>query len=322
VPSRQQTPLRRRVNQAPGNARFAEVVPFAAAGRGHRARVCVTVGDDPAGACAERDLEALLSALAAQRRHGPAALGGVLVACVLVVDRPHADGFRIDDVGVYWSAFFSCPDRRRQHWPQPSFSSRVGDGTLIPMRVMRSARRPLAALAFAAVAVGAGAACEPASAGGLAAVSVAVTTDKTATRTFERLGIDVRWLSCTATIRGRGNTPAGATGAPSPAGSAVVDCRGETAADGDIRITGKVSDERAGRCVRGDLTARIDGRIAFQATMLGSCDAAATRTPTATRPPTVVPRPTVTRTHTPTPPATPSVTVTVTVTADPSTSAK
>ncbi|WP_328400727.1 hypothetical protein OHS70_25070 [Streptomyces sp. NBC_00390] len=198
------------------------------------------------------------------------------------------------------------------------------------MGALRCARRPLAAIAFAGLAVVGGAACEPASAGGLTAVGVAVTTDKTATSTFERLDIDVRWLSCTATIRGRARATAGATGTPSraPAPSAAVDCRGETAADGDIRITGEVTDERAGKCVRGDLTAKIDGRIAFQATMLGACDAAATRTPTTThRPtttprPTTVPRPTVTTTAAPKPPATPPATVTVTVTADPSSSAK
>ncbi|MEU0396000.1 hypothetical protein ABZ208_25075 [Streptomyces sp. NPDC006208] len=202
------------------------------------------------------------------------------------------------------------------------------------MGALRCARRPLAAIAFAGLAVVGGVACEPASAGGLTAVGVAVTTDKTATSTFERLDIDVRWLSCTATIRARAT--AGTTGSPSrtPAPSAAVDCRGETAAGGDIRITGKVTDEREGKCVRGDLTAKIDGKIAFQATMLGACDAAATRTPTTThrpttvpRPtttprPTTVPRPTVTTTVTPKPPATPPATVTVTVTADPSSSAK
>ncbi|MFF3684652.1 hypothetical protein [Streptomyces sp. NPDC002187] len=192
------------------------------------------------------------------------------------------------------------------------------------MGALRCARRPLAAIAFAGLAVVGGAACEPASAGGLTAVGVAVTTDKTATSTFERLDIDVRWLSCSATIRGRARATAGATGTPSraPAPSAAVDCRGETAAGGDIRITGEVTDERAGKCVRGDLTAKIDGKIAFQATMLGACDAAATRTPTTTPRPTTVPRPPVTTTATPKPPATPPATVTVTVTADPSSSAK
>ncbi|MFF3324385.1 hypothetical protein [Streptomyces sp. NPDC002889] len=185
---------------------------------------------------------------------------------------------------------------------------------------MRRARRALAVTAAAGAALASVVACEPASADGLTSVGVAVTTDKTATSAFERLGIDVRWLSCTATIRGRGNPPGGATGTPSPGGSAAVDCRGETDAGGDIRITGKVTDERAGRCVRGDLTARIDGKIAFQATMLGNCDGAAAPTPTRSHRPTSAPRPTATGTVTPRPPVTPPVTVTatVTVTADPS----
>lgn len=42
--------------------------------------------------------------------------------------------------------------------------------------------------------------CEPAPGGGLNAGSVAHTTDRTATSTFERLGVGVRWLSCRAAL--------------------------------------------------------------------------------------------------------------------------
>ncbi|NWF29953.1 hypothetical protein HW130_27450 [Streptomyces sp. PKU-EA00015] len=167
-----------------------------------------------------------------------------------------------------------------------------------------SVLRTVAAAGACGIAVASLAACEPA-AGGLDSAAVAVTTDRTATATLERLTFDVAWLSCTATVN-RGASPSGATTAP---GSATVDCRGETESGQTITIKGKVTDERAGKCVRGDLTARIDRKVVFQATMLGDCSAA----PSSTAPGTTGPR----TTAPPRPGPTVTVTETVTVTAVP-----
>jgi hypothetical protein len=171
------------------------------------------------------------------------------------------------------------------------------------MRAMRRIRYPrtLAAIGTAGTAVVGVAACEP-SAGGLSSVAVAITTDKTGTSTLERLGFDVRWLSCTATING-GKAGTGATKSPSPSRGATVDCQGETNSEQDITLKGKVTEERSGKCVRGDLIAKVDRKVVFQATVLGNCSGAPTRS--ATRPPSQSPS------------GTPGATVTVTVTATP-----
>jgi hypothetical protein len=84
-----------------------------------------------------------------------------------------------------------------------------------------------------------------------------------------------------------------------------VDCQGETGSGQDITVTGKVTEERGGKCVRGDLTARIEKKIVFQATMLGDCSAAPSSAPAGDPPAPGRPYPTVT------------VTVTETVTAVP-----
>ena len=162
-------------------------------------------------------------------------------------------------------------------------------------------RRTLAAIGAAAAAVVGVAACEP-STGGLSSVAVAVTTDKTATITLERIGFKVRWLSCTANIDG-GEAPASASASPSKASVATVDCHGETESGQDITLKGKVTDERSGTCVRGRLVAKVGGKVVFEASVLGNCGAAPSSTPP-TRPPGGPARPTVT------------VTVTVTETAD------
>lgn len=167
-------------------------------------------------------------------------------------------------------------------------------------------RRFLAAIGFAGTAVVCVAACEPASGGGLSSVAVAVTTDKTGTSTLERLGFDVRWLSCTATT-GDGPKPAGtASASPSARSVATVDCQGETKTGQGITLKGKVTEERSGKCVRGDLMAKVDGKVVFEASVLGNCPGTPTRTPTRTP-----------DTHRPGDPPRPTVTVTVTVTATP-----
>ncbi|MET7715431.1 hypothetical protein [Streptomyces sp. NPDC005407] len=168
---------------------------------------------------------------------------------------------------------------------------------------MRRIRYPrtLAAIGTVGAAVVGVAACEPTT-GGLSSVAVAITTDKTGTSTLERLGFDVRWLSCTATVNG-GKAGTGATKSPSPSRGATVDCQGETNSEQDITLKGKVTEERSGKCVRGDLIAKVDRKVVFQATVLGNCSGAPTRSPT--RPPS----------HSPS--AAPGATVTVTVTATP-----
>jgi hypothetical protein len=170
-------------------------------------------------------------------------------------------------------------------------------------------RRALVAIAAAGAAVVSVVACEPAAGDALSSVAVAVTTDKTGTSTLERIGFDVRWLSCTAKVDG--GVKATRTGAPSasPARSAAtVDCQGKTGSGEDITLKGKVTEERSGRCVRGELISRVAGKVVFEATMLGNCDAAPTRTTTRT------PSRTATRTPTRTPSERPQPTVTVTVT--------
>ncbi|WP_327323538.1 hypothetical protein OG735_14235 [Streptomyces sp. NBC_01210] len=166
-------------------------------------------------------------------------------------------------------------------------------------------RRTLAAIGVAGTAVVGVAACEPT--GGLSSVAVAVTTDRTGTSTLERLGFDVRWLSCTATLGGGSKAAGGASASPSARSVATVDCQGKTGIGQDITLKGKVTEERSGRCVRGDLIAKVNGKVVFQADVLGNCAGTPTRTPTRTPPVT----------HRPGDPPRPTVTVTVTVTATP-----
>ncbi|MEW2631519.1 hypothetical protein AB0903_07645 [Streptomyces sp. NPDC048389] len=169
------------------------------------------------------------------------------------------------------------------------------------------APRVLAATAAAAAAVGVLAACEP-TAGGLNSAAVAVTTDRTATSTLERLTFDVAWLSCTARAEGAA-TPASGSAPPSAPSRATVDCQGETRSGQAVTVNGTVTEERAGKCVHGDLTAKVEKKIVFRATMLGDCTTAPSSTPAPSGTPTApgVPRPAVTVTVTET------VTETVTV---------
>lgn len=189
----------------------------------------------------------------------------------------------------------------------------------------RAGRLPtvVAAVAVAVSAVGISA-CQPV--GGLDTAAIALTTDQAGTRLLEHDGVAVRWLSCTATVNdGRGSGAsagrAGASASPTRRSVATVDCQGRTKSGERITVAGKVTREIAGRCVRGDLTARVGGRTVFRVGVLGDCEARDTQRPTWSG----EPRPTVTRTVHPTgthppgtdPPTTPPVTVTVTVTPDP-----
>ncbi|MFD2683914.1 hypothetical protein ACFS5L_03390 [Streptomyces phyllanthi] len=125
--------------------------------------------------------------------------------------------------------------------------------------------------------------------------AVAYTTDQAGTRELERQGVDVQWLSCTASYGGGTKR----TASPSSSANTVanVDCSGETKDGKDISITGKVTREVDGRCVRGDLTAKIAGKQRFHVDVLGNCDAPdPTSTPPAGNQPRPGPTVTVTKT--------------------------
>jgi hypothetical protein len=148
--------------------------------------------------------------------------------------------------------------------------------------------------ALLGVAVGVGAvvvlgACEPGT--GLSTGAVAFTTDQTATRELEKQGLEVQWLNCTASYddsknsdkgsdKGSGDKQGGNQASPSVNTVADVDCTGEDKNGKEIKVTGKVTKEVNGKCVRGDLTAKVDGKEWFHVDVLGNCDAPdATPTP-------------------------------------------
>lgn len=153
---------------------------------------------------------------------------------------------------------------------------------------------------LAVVAVGAVVACEP---DDLGTVSVAYTTDRTATAELKRQHVSVRWLSCTGDY-GNGNKGYTPGRTPSPTETTVVhvDCQGQTDDGQKITVTGKVTRAVDGACVRGDLTAKVAGKQVFHVDGLGDCDATTgpTYTPPATyrSPSTQRPGPTVTVTVT------------------------
>ncbi|AZK94005.1 hypothetical protein [Streptomyces tsukubensis] len=168
-----------------------------------------------------------------------------------------------------------------------------------------------AAVAVAAAAAGT-TACEPRERT-LSSSSVAMTTKHTARATLERIGFDIRSFSCTATVAGeRSRTGPSAVPAGAP-GTATVACEGSTRTGQAVALKGKVTDETAGACVRGDLDARVDGKLVFEAQYLGQCDKGRSRAP-ATRTPGERPRPAVTKTVKVTGTATVTKTATVTVT--------
>jgi hypothetical protein len=124
--------------------------------------------------------------------------------------------------------------------------------------------------------------CEPGD--GINSAAVAITTDQVGTRELERQGVDVRWVSCTASYGENATATAG--NSPSARSVATVDCVGEDKEGRDITIKGKVTQEVDGKCVRGDLTAKVGGKEWFRVDVLGNCDAAdpTTTAPTPTPP--------------------------------------
>jgi hypothetical protein len=140
----------------------------------------------------------------------------------------------------------------------------------------------------AAVAVGA-VACDP---GGLSAATVAYTTDQTVTRELERQKADVRWLTCTANFGDDGRS----TPTASEDTVADVECQGETSDGKEITVSGKVTRAVDGRCIRGDIVAKVDGKEWFHVKGLGDCTAPGT--PPVNRPSGPGPDPAVTVTVT------------------------
>lgn len=184
-------------------------------------------------------------------------------------------------------------------------------------------RTTVAGMVVAVVVIGA-TACDPGGERTLSAASVARTTEHTAQNTLERIGFDVRRIGCTATVPGEGGRAKPADGD----GAATVACEGRTRDERPIAVKGKVTDETPGLCVRGDLDARVDGELVFEARYLGRCDKGRTRAPavretdqrtrpapTRTRTRTEERTETRTRTRTVTETKTATVTATVTVTA-------
>ncbi|MFD0207745.1 hypothetical protein ACFVH9_00995 [Streptomyces hirsutus] len=148
------------------------------------------------------------------------------------------------------------------------------------------------AVGFAVVAVGGAVACEPGSVGSAA---VALTTDKTVTQELNRQKDGVRWLSCTASY-GDDASASSRSASASEKTVATVDCEGETENGKEITVTGKITHAVNGACVRGDITAKVDGKQVFRVDGLGDCDA--TSPPAVGEPTNRGPRPTVTVTVT------------------------
>ncbi|CAL9576280.1 hypothetical protein [Streptomyces sp. NPDC090994] len=135
------------------------------------------------------------------------------------------------------------------------------------LRRLRLGRRGVPAAVLAVVAVGSVVACDPA---GVSSASVAYTTDETVTRELERRDTGVRWITCNASYDGGASPSAGERTV------AEVDCEGQTDDGKDIAVDGHVTRVVEGSCVRGELTAKVDGKERFRVSGLGDCDATPT----------------------------------------------
>ncbi len=161
------------------------------------------------------------------------------------------------------------------------FRFAVLGGNLSPMGVLSHVRhrygRPLLVVAVSVAAAVAVTGCDPED-NGVSSIVVAVTTDKVASRALDKGGVEVRWLTCNADLKS-GRT-AGASASDDAhrerdegtETDASVDCRGETASDKKIKVSGRVTFVRKNHCVRGHLTASVDGHRAFEARVIGECD--------------------------------------------------
>ncbi|MFD0383982.1 hypothetical protein ACFQ2B_21790 [Streptomyces stramineus] len=110
--------------------------------------------------------------------------------------------------------------------------------------------------------------CEPASADGLDAVTAAVTTDKRATGLLKDKGYPVQWMTCTGRVEDPG---ANDKGSPHPVSAIGVECEGRTGGGQKIIVYGRVTGMHGETCVRGRLTAKVDGKTAFSVAVLGEC---------------------------------------------------
>ncbi|MEV0171771.1 hypothetical protein AB0I00_11720 [Streptomyces sp. NPDC050803] len=126
--------------------------------------------------------------------------------------------------------------------------------------------RVAGAAGLVVVAVGGAVACD---AVGMSTASIAYTTDQTVTRELERQKADVQWLTCRASYGDNGN---GATPSAGEETVAEVDCNGKTKDGKDISVDGTVTRAIDGKCIRGDLTAKVDGKEWFHVEGLGDCD--------------------------------------------------
>ncbi|GGS19004.1 lipoprotein [Streptomyces griseoviridis] len=173
---------------------------------------------------------------------------------------------------------------------RPTAPPRFG-GTLTGMgatRRIRQGRRGVLAAGLVVVAAGSVVACDPTA--GLNSATVAYTTDQVVTRELERRHTGVRWMTCNASY------DEGASPSAGERTVARVDCEGQTDDGEDITVDGHVTRVVEGACVRGELTAKVDGRQRFRVSGLGNCDA--TPTPPVSDPSRTGPRPTVTVTVT------------------------
>ncbi|WP_030674068.1 hypothetical protein [Streptomyces sp. NRRL B-1347] len=113
------------------------------------------------------------------------------------------------------------------------------------------------------------AACDPVE-GDMSTSAIALTTDKMGTAELERQHLDVAWFNCTASFVKKGDgDKRTATDEPR---EAEVDCQGKSEDDKDITLKGRVTDVRNGKCVRGNLTARVEGKEWFRVDVLGNCE--------------------------------------------------
>ncbi len=123
------------------------------------------------------------------------------------------------------------------------------------------------AAALTGVAVVALVGCDPA--GGLDSVTVAVTTQRQAARALDREGAPTAWLNCRAKAENGGKDPA--SGTTEPVTIVGVDCEGQTDKGKKVIVFGTVTGITGQACVRGLLTAKVDGRTVFTASVLGDC---------------------------------------------------
>lgn len=126
--------------------------------------------------------------------------------------------------------------------------------------------RVAGAAGLVVLAVGGAVACD---AVGMSTASIAWTTDKTVTDELERQKADVQWLTCRASYGGDGD---GSTPSAGEETVAEVDCTGKTKDGKEITVDGLVTRAIDNKCVRGHLTAKVDGKTWFEVDGLGDCD--------------------------------------------------